>query len=710
MVITDFELIQSTIELVGGFVSIVLASIILINRHEEKSMSLIVKMLFISAALFVSDALAYLFRGNTDTVSLFMTRFSNLSVFFLNFFLADTAIRYIYSILQENQVAPHPIYKRIIFLSLCAAVVILALNLFTGWMYTFDAENHYHRNWGWYVYTGLSLVCMSTSCVLVIKYRKALDRFTLFSLLLFELFPFIATVVQSIFYGISITNIGIGLSIVLVLIAYLINWNRSGTNEQRNTAQIRRSYDTVMLFIIMIISISASILSCILSIRSIASEISLSSSEVIARIVNDRIANMFLRPITVTETMSKDYSLKEYMHRSNDGDESVAEQMAAYLHSIRSGFDYQMVYVVCEQSRAYYTYDGFLKTVDPEHNAADVWYGDFVASGKPYEVKVDTDDAAGWGLSAFVNTAVLDEDGKLLGVCGIGLEMETLQRQLLEFEEKYLIRITLTDSTGQYQIQSGKTKLGPSPLPLSVFENGEELFWEEQDGILSLTQCMQDSGWYLTVEDLSSGRVNIVKMVVPNLVIFLAGLFILAVAFCVITIRERQIARELMEKRRTSSHDELTGLKNRRALQEDCKKIEQSGTLWEQTVILMDLNGLKATNDDLGHQAGDELIIGMAQCLKKSLHKYGQLYRTGGDEFVLILNCTQEELGNALAEFDSLASSWRGNHTGPISTARGIVVCKEYPHLNFAALVDMADRRMYEDKKQYYLNAGKKRR
>ena len=43
----------------------------------------------------------------------------------------------------------------------------------------------------------------------------------------------------------------------------------------------------------------------------------MSSSQVIAHIVNDRIENLFLRPITVTETMSKDYSLQQYMSKSN---------------------------------------------------------------------------------------------------------------------------------------------------------------------------------------------------------------------------------------------------------------------------------------------------------------------------------------------------------------------------------------------------------
>lgn len=711
MVISDLEITQASMELVGGFVTAMLAVIIIINRHEETSMKLIVKMFFLSAALFVFDALAYLFRGNTNSLSLIMTRVSNLAVFFLNFLLAYVANEYIYSILREKQVTPVKIYRQIVRFGFWTALVMLAVNLFTGWMYFFDASNYYHRDWGWYVYTGLSLVCLSASCTLVIRYRKALDRLTLFSLLSFELFPIAAVVIQSIFYGISITNIGIAVTIILMLVAYLVNWNRSGISERFNTEQLRRSYDTTVLFAIMVVSISASIMSCIFSIRQISAEISVSSSQVIAHIVNDRIENLFLRPITVTETMSKDYSLQQYMSKSNQ-QEDTEEEMAAYLESIRSGFDYQMVYAVCDQSGAYYTYDGFVKTVDPEHDPTDAWYRDFLATGQNYALQADTDAANNWDLSMFVNTAVRDEDGQLLGVCGVGLEMTELQRQLAEFEEKYHIRITLSSRTGQAVITSESVRLGVDAVSVQVPQgvNGESFTLWKHDDITAMTKLAEGLDWYLTVEDLSPRRVDITKLIVPNVVIFMMGLFMLAVAFCVITIRERKIAAELLEKRKTSLSDELTGLKNRRALQQDSKELEQSGKIYQHIVILMDLNGLKATNDTLGHQAGDELIIGTAQCLRQCLGEHGQLYRTGGDEFVAVLRCSSQELERALKEFDQLTSTWRGAQTGPISTARGVVNCADYPYLNLAALIDMADRRMYEDKKQYYLNTGKKQR
>lgn len=712
MTISDLDITQISIELVGGFVCAMLAVIMIINRHSSSSMKLILKLFFVTAALFFADAFSYLFKGNTQPFGLFMTRFSNLAVFFLNYCLAYVSILYVYSILRENKANPSKIYQKIVLFLFWTAVAILVVNMFTGWMYTFDDDNLYHRNWGWYLYTALSLVCLIASCVLILKHRRFLDRFTLFCLMLFELFPIVAIVFQSIFYGITITNIGIGVSIILILVAYLINWNRSEINERFNTAQIRRSYDTTLLFIIMLISVSASIVSCIISIRQVATEISTSSSHVIGHIVNDHIENMFLRPITVTETMSKDYSLQNYMRRSNEQNMQVETKMVSFLESIRSGFDYQMVYAVCEQSRAYYTYDGFIKTIDPEHDAADSWYQEFVSSGQRYALKLDTDEANNWGLSVFVNTSVLDKDGSLLGVCGVGLEMGELQQQLAEFEERYNINISLADRSGQILINTDTDQIGKVLLLPEELENvsADEFHLETQNGFPRLTKLIENLDWYLVIDDLAPERVNLSKVIVPNVAISLAGLFMLAVAFSVITIRERKISGELLEKRKTSLSDELTGLKNRRALQEDSKQIEQSGTLHQLTVILMDLNGLKTANDTLGHQAGDELIIGTAQCLIQSMQDFGQLYRTGGDEFIAILNCTEEELEKILSKFDHLASSWRGSRVGPISTARGVVRCADYPHLNFVAIVDMADRRMYENKKQYYLDTGRERR
>ena len=712
MTISDLDIIQISMECVGGFICAMLGVILIINRHDSKSLKLLQKLFFYAALLFFADALCYLYKGNTQPFGVFMTRFSNLAVFFLNYLLVYLSTVYIYSLLQEKLARPSRVYLNIILSMFAFAGLILVVNLFTDWMYYFDAANFYHRNFGWYLYTALSLVCLATSCVLILKHRKFLDRFTLFSLLCFELFPIVAVVFQSIFYGIAITNIGIGASTILILIAYLVNWNRSDSENQFLSAQVRRSYGTSVLFLIMVVSITTTMVSCIISIRKFSSEISVRNSQIIAHIVNDHLENLFLRPITVTETMSKDSNLQNNIRSSENGDEKAAEQVSTYLESIRSGFGYQMVYLVCEQSKAYYTYNGFIKTVDPETDSADFWYRDFVASGQKYALQVDTDEANNWELSVFINNAVLDESGQLLGVCGVGLTMTELLEQLREFEEKYDIHICLLDQSGKILIDTNSSLVGMPCLSPERLESvsSDAFSSEELEGSTRLVKGMEDLRWYLVVEDLTPERVHLAPIIVPNVVIFLASVFMLAVTFSVITIRERKISGELIEKRKTSLFDELTGLKNRRALHEDWKQLQQAGNLQQLTVILMDLNGLKTTNDNLGHQAGDELLIGTAQCLTQAMQDYGQLYRTGGDEFLILLNCTKEELSSILSRFDQLASDWRGSQVGPIFTARGVARYEDYPDLSFAELVDIADRRMYEDKKLYYSKTGKDRR
>lgn len=76
----------------------------------------------------------------------------------------------------------------------------------------------------------------------------------------------------------------------------------------------------------------------------------------------------------------------------------------------------------------------------------------------------------------------------------------------------------------------------------------------------------------------------------------------------------------------------LFSLKNRRAHDAFVAELEK-GAIPFVCVISIDLNGLKTTNDEYGHAAGDELIFGAAECLSKAFEGIGNVYRMGGDEF-----------------------------------------------------------------------------
>ncbi|KAF0226258.1 MAG: sensory box-containing diguanylate [Erysipelotrichaceae bacterium] len=85
-----------------------------------------------------------------------------------------------------------------------------------------------------------------------------------------------------------------------------------------------------------------------------------------------------------------------------------------------------------------------------------------------------------------------------------------------------------------------------------------------------------------------------------------------------------------------SFHDMLTGLYNRRFLEEEIKRLDVPRNL-PLTVIMGDVNRLKLVNDAFGHEKGDELIIKAAESIKNSCRPEDLIARWGGDEFMIFL-------------------------------------------------------------------------
>lgn len=153
--------------------------------------------------------------------------------------------------------------------------------------------------------------------------------------------------------------------------------------------------------------------------------------------------------------------------------------------------------------------------------------------------------------------------------------------------------------------------------------------------------------------------------------------------------------------------DELTGIKNRRAYMAVLNYYEDNPIEDDFIYMSIDVNGLKIVNDNFGHSAGDELIIGAAQCLKKCIEPYGSVFRLGGDEFAAIMHISDENtLEKLKQEINKTISSWKGKLVDKISISLGTVAKCAHDNLDIKSIINLADDLMYQEKQEYYLDRG----
>ncbi|MBQ9459457.1 MAG: GGDEF domain-containing protein [Oscillospiraceae bacterium] len=193
---------------------------------------------------------------------------------------------------------------------------------------------------------------------------------------------------------------------------------------------------------------------------------------------------------------------------------------------------------------------------------------------------------------------------------------------------------------------------------------------------------------------------------IPLVMLMVFLYLMLAVAAIILIVRK--MTDYIMAERYQANTDAMTGFYNRRAYEEEIKK--QGAAEPELVYISVDLNGLKTTNDTLGHDAGDRLICAAAECMKHSFGSCGKLYRIGGDEFVALIRCDGQRLETLRAEYEQSLTSWTEKNGLTLSTACGYVRAAEFPDKSMTELAKIADERMYEEKSKYYQANGIDRR
>jgi diguanylate cyclase (GGDEF)-like protein len=163
---------------------------------------------------------------------------------------------------------------------------------------------------------------------------------------------------------------------------------------------------------------------------------------------------------------------------------------------------------------------------------------------------------------------------------------------------------------------------------------------------------------------------------------------------------EKEAKNEIYE--RLAYTDILTGLKNRTSFEEEIQKRNLAPEAQTDTsIIIFDLNNLKDTNDTLGHKEGDQLIRNGAGLIEDTFKGHGEIYRIGGDEFVVLSEGYPEaSLRDLLGTFSEKLDAFNHNDSNlKVGIAWGMASFKKSEDHDLYSVFVRADKSMYECKK-----------
>ena len=149
--------------------------------------------------------------------------------------------------------------------------------------------------------------------------------------------------------------------------------------------------------------------------------------------------------------------------------------------------------------------------------------------------------------------------------------------------------------------------------------------------------------------------------------------------------------------------DCLTGLYNRMYLEFLHKRACNKKDCWVSG-IMIDLNGFKQINDNYGHAEGDLALCIVADLLRKSFSEYGVVTRFAGDEFVIMLNTTDEQLIQKIiksAKKNFVIENEKNNKPYQLSASMGYAITN-LSNETIDDFMNRIDEQMYQDKLKYY--------
>lgn len=216
--------------------------------------------------------------------------------------------------------------------------------------------------------------------------------------------------------------------------------------------------------------------------------------------------------------------------------------------------------------------------------------------------------------------------------------------------------------------------------------------WYDSKNITITTVFVAACTWLFS--DIASGH-HYTDIITPYWNAGVRLVFFSVVALLILRVRENW-----EEMSQMAMLDNLTQLNNSRALSLEYKQLRKQNLKSHQSIAigLIDLDGFKAVNDQLGHSVGDDVLIEFARVLKNTTRKTDIVARMGGDEFIVILKNTDPD---GAKEYEKrLIESFYKSHLKDqfgVDFSMGISIFDDLPD-NIDDATYQADQLMYHSK------------
>ena len=149
-----------------------------------------------------------------------------------------------------------------------------------------------------------------------------------------------------------------------------------------------------------------------------------------------------------------------------------------------------------------------------------------------------------------------------------------------------------------------------------------------------------------------------------------------------------------------ATHDGLTGIANRShwLLEADQRLVAADRRGLPVTLLVIDVDAFKTLNDTWGHEAGDRVLVTLAEALRHAAGPNGLPGRMGGDEFLVLLPGAGDDAARSVA--DRARQRFDDAMAGRPASTFSVGQTEHDPGETLATLIARADRRMYQDKRR----------